>query len=346
MVATPGPGTLWRRLRRRWGLWLLVLLALVAAWSLTRSLMRAARDLDRLPVHGEYRPPPEGFLRGSMGNMAKVLASPLDGRGVLLFDYGEPLGRQYNPLFIADFAMGLVPLWEDPKGRSILLANLDHLLENATRTPGGHLAFPYGFDFPAVGERAPWYSAMAQARVAQALMWGWRLTGEGRYLQGAKDAILAMTDAGVSPPFAKPLAQGAWLKEFPGNPFNVLDGSLVALVGVREVWRGLPEGDLERGRIGDLFDRALTGFKANSGCFTGPFGGVYFNDAGAPPSQSYYDIIMTQLHYLSEIDPEVAALANRYSLGGMSWSRRLAIAWWLRRMRWLSGSGLVAPCVR
>jgi hypothetical protein len=335
-----------RSLARRWGPWLLALLVLVLAWSLTRSVMRAARSLDRLPVHGEYLAPPEGFLHGAIG-MREALGSLLDQQGVLLYDYGGDVGRQYNPLFIADFALALVPRWGEPEGKRLLRSNLDHLLATATATPGGYLAFPYTFDFPAADEVAPWYSAMAQARAGQALMWGWRLSGDRRYLEGAKSAILAMTDPGVSPPFAKPLARGVWLKEFPGNRYNVLDGSLVAVVGVHQVWKGLPEDDPDRERIRNLFEGALNGFKANQRCFTSPFGGVYFNDAGHAPTQSYYDIITTQLRYLSAIDTSVAEIANTYSLGDESWGKRLAYAWWLRVNRWWNKRGFPRePCVR
>jgi len=334
-----------RGLARRWGPWLLALLALAMAWSLTRSLMRAARDLDRLPVHGEYLAQPEGFLHGSIG-MREALGSLLDPHGVLLYDYGGDPGRQHNPLFIADFALALVPRWAEPEGQRLLRANLDHLLATATATPGGYLAFPYNFDFRAAGEVAPWYSAMAQARAGQALMWGWRLSGEGRYLEGAKSAILAMTDRGVVPPIAKPLARGVWLKEFPGNRYNVLDGSLVALVGVHQVWKGLPDDDPHRERMWNLVTSALAGFKGNHACFTSPFGGVYFDDAGQRPTQSYYDIIMTQLLYLSAIDEDVAEIANRYSLADKTAASRLAYAWWLRINRWWHKRGLRQPCVR
>ena len=318
----------------------LLILAVVAL------LFRGAKDLDRIPVHGTYPDPPEGFLRGTIGSMAQVRASLLDPRGVLLFDYGGTLGRQYNPLFIADFAMALVPLQEDAEGRRILFENLSHLLESAVTTPAGHLAFPYRFEFSVVGQKAPWFSAMAQARVGQAMMWGWRLSGDPRYLEAGKAAVLALTDGAMEPPLAMPLAQGLWLKEFPGHHFNVLDGSLVALVGVREVWKGLPPDDPDRERLEHLFEEALTGFKANHGCFAPLLGGVYFNDAAKAPSQSYYDIIMTQLGYLSPVDDEVAAIAGRYSLDGMSPARRLGLAAWQHITRKLSKRGLIGPCVR
>ena len=273
-------GRLTRWARGRWRVLLLALLVLVVALDLTKSLVRAGRDLVQLPVHGQYQAPTEGFLRGVIGPMSEVRASLLDPQGVLLFDYGGDLGRQYNPLFIADFAMSMVHLWGEAEARDILLANLEHLIATAVKTPGGNLRFPFGFDFPAAGERAPWYSAMAQARVGQALMWGWRLSGDPRYLGAAKAAILAMTEVDQNPPIAKPLARGVWLNEFPGNRFYVLDGSLVALVGVQEVYRGLPADDDDRERIGTLFGEALAGFKANQGCFTTPFGGVFFTDAG------------------------------------------------------------------
>jgi hypothetical protein len=334
-----------RWIQGHWRVLVLAFLLLAVGVTLTKSLMRAVRDLDRLPVHGQYSIA-EGFLRGDIGSMRQVRESLLDHHGVLQYDYGGELGHQYNPLFIADFAMSLVSLWDDLDGRRILLANLDYIVASAVKTPAGHSVFPFLFDFPVVGQKAPWFSAMAQARVGQALMWGWRLTGDLRYLTEAKNAILAMTDTSQKPPLSKPLARGVWLKEFPGYRFNVLDGSLVAIVGVREVWKGLPENDPDRESLDRLFTDAIAGFKSNQGCFTSPFGGVYFDDAGKTPSQSYYDIIMIQLQYLSAVDREIKSIADRYSVASMSGARRLGLAWWLRMNRWFFKHSLCVPCIR
>lgn len=325
-----------------------ILLALSLAFLAARGLLRLAQGPHslNLPTHGQYEVPSEGFLHGSIGSMKNVHASLLDSSGVLLFDYGGDLGRQYNPLFIADFAMALVPLKDEAEAWRILVANLEYLLASAVKTPGGRLLFPYQFDFPVAGEKAPWFSAMAQARVGQALMWGWRLTGEPRYLKAAKDAIFALHEGPQDPPLAKRLEGGLWLNEFPASRFSVLDGSLVAVVGVHEVFKGLPADDPDRARMRLLFEDALTGFKRNQGCFTTPFGGVYFSDERIRPTQSYYDIVMTQLKYLERIDGEVAAIASRYAVAGMSTPRRLGLVWWMRLDRWRRKQGLIDPCVR
>jgi hypothetical protein len=334
-----------RRVMGHWRVLTLALLLLAMCIILTKSLTRAARDLPRLPVHGQYSIA-EGFLREDIGSMQQVRANLLDQNGILLYDYGGKIGHQYNPLFIADFAMSLVSLWGDIDGKRILLANLDYLVASALKTPAGYSVFPYLFDFPRTDQKAPWFSAMAQARVGQALMWGWRLTGDLRYLAEAKNAILAMTETYREPPLAKPLSQGVWLKEFPGYRFNVLDGSLVAIVGVREVWKGLPEDDPDRESLHRLFTDAITGFKSNHDCFTSPFGGLYFDDAGNAPSQGYYNIIMTQLEYLSAVDSEVKAIADLYSISNMSAARRLGFAWWLRMKKWFLKRNLCESCIR
>ncbi len=285
----------------------------VAVALLGASLKNAVERIATFPEHRGYEAT-EGFLHFSVGGLDRVDEALLDENGVRLFDYGGSLGIQYNPLFVADFILSLVPFTDAGRARHLLVANLDWLEGIAESAASGNRLFPYKFDFEKVGETAPWYSAMAQGRIGQAMMWGWRLTDDPRYLALAKKAILAMAEQGPSTNLAKPLVRGVWLKEFPRYPYHVLDGSLVATVGVSEVLRGLPEDDAQRAEIRALLDESIAGFKANSHCFTSPVGGVLFADNGRLPTQAYYDIIMDQLAYLSNLEPEIESIATRYSL--------------------------------
>ncbi|MEZ5552634.1 MAG: D-glucuronyl C5-epimerase family protein [Pseudomonadales bacterium] len=310
------------------------------------SLMKAFGKIDSFPVHRGYSERSEGFIHFSVGSLDQIDRDLLDENDVLLYDYGDTLGRQYNPLFIADFVLSLVPFAGSPDAQLLMSANLGYLRRSAVLTAQNNLLFPYNFDFDNAGESAPWYSAMAQARVAQAMMWGYRLTGEAEYLQIARSALLGIREGLPSHVLARQLTQGIWLKEFPRYRYHVLDGSLVAIVGVHEVLIGLPEGDPGAAQIRNLFSTAMTGFKENYHCFTSPVGGVFFADNFRFANQSYYDIIMTHLAYLAELDPELLAIFDQYSLEGMSTLRKLIVYYWNRVARTLNRWGLLDPCVR
>jgi hypothetical protein len=319
----------------------LAALAVLAATSIKEAVERVAT----FPEHRGYRAP-EGFVQYDIGGIERIDRSLLDPQGVSLYDYGGPLGKRHNPLFVADFVLSLVPYAEHPEGRRLILANLSWLESIAEPTPGGNLLFHYGFDFAPVGETAPWVSAMAQARIGQAMLWGFRLFREPRYLETGRRAILAIREGAPGQVLAKPLSKGVWLKEFPRYPFHVLDGSLVAVVGVREVLEGLPEDDPGRPPIGALLAQSIEGFVANYRCFTTPAGGLLFADNGKLPTQAYYDIVMDQLAYLAPVEPAVGPIARAYSIEGLPYWRRLALYYWYRLHKTALGLGLAGPCVR
>jgi hypothetical protein len=322
-----------------------IFLAVAVAILISILHQRAVQCLEQLPTHRDYRPP-EGFVHYSIGSLDRIDESLLGKDEVLLHDYGGEIGVQRNPLFIADFVMSLVPFANDPRAARLIDANLGWLLATARPTPGGNLVFPYDFDFLRLGEKAPWYSAMAQGRIGQAMMWGWRLNGDQRRLDAAKGAILAMTESGLDPPLAKTLAGGIWLKEFPRYRYHVLDGALVAMVGVAEVLKGLPNDDPDRERMQHIVSSALSGFVSNHRCFTTPSGGLLFADNAQLPTQAYYDIIMDQLAYLARYDPTIATIAMGYSLEEMPYIRRLLFCFWHKASRRLHELELLGPCVR
>ncbi|MCP5180340.1 MAG: hypothetical protein H6993_08340 [Pseudomonadales bacterium] len=329
----------------RWARWLIVLSLLAVLWVPVRTAFEAVRRVNDFPVHQHHLLLPPRSTP-AVNDLPSLLANqPTDALGVPVHDYGEPLGTQYNPLFIADFALELTRTTDQPEVRRRLRASLDHLLNSATPTPAEALLFPYTFDFPVRNQRAPWYSAMAQVRVAQAMLAGWQRVGDERYLAAARAAALALVDPSVSPPLAVPVRNGYWLKEFPGHPYHVLDGTLVALAGLHRLLGELPADVPDQDAFESLFSKSVSGFAANAGCFTTPFGGVYFSDAAEAPTQGYYDIIATRLAYLASAVPALSAIDARFSLRNRSQGERVAIIWWQRLQRWRYKHGLLAPCV-
>ena len=293
--------------RRRWLIAAGVALILLAAAAAPRFLAKV-RLLQSLPNDGAW-PTTDGFHHPPAANLSR-LAEITDENGVRITRYPEPLGLQYNPAQIANFTLGLVPRRDEPIARRLLVANLDHLLATAHRTEAGNLLFPYRFHFPEARQRAPWYSGLAQGQVASALLCGHRLTGDPRYLTGAREAIFALEESEYG--LLEPLEDGCWLHEYPHDDRTVLDGSLAGIAGVYDLWKSLDANDPDRARVQSLLDRCVAGFKNNADGFDAPLAGHYFDDIGTPTPPNYHRCNLWWLTYLAAYDPELLAIRSRY----------------------------------
>lgn len=255
--------------------------------------------------------------------------------GVMLTEYGDEIGQQFNPLFIAGFAMQL--MWDAENGSSralgVIRTQLDFLVENAHQSESGDLLFPYKFVAPMYAEQVPWYSAMAQARVAQALAWANQLSPHSGYLEAARSAIRAMNDPNLG--LIIELKNGLWLKEFPDWKYYVLDGFLSAVASLLSLQRLLPAEDPLQPELARLKQGAYKGLLANAHCFQSPVIGHYFADNYKVPTESYYKANINYLTYLSGDMPELGKIAKSYTareIGGL-WEIFKAGIWRLKRKR-------------
>ena len=235
-----------------------------------------------------------------------------DDNGILYWDYGGNIGKQYNPVSIAQYVLSLVSSPDDNEIR-IILRHLDFLISYAHRTPQGNLVYPYNFDWKPDNQIAPWYSAMAQGQVASALLWGNRLTNNPKYYDAAKESILALAENNNKYHFYKELKEGGlWLKEYPNNKWSVLDGSLAAIAGVYDLWRMMSHNDPTKDKITDLLKNSLLGFKNSSIYYKSYYFGHYFSDKKEIPSPSYFFSNLAWLHYISTYDREIVVIRESY----------------------------------
>lgn len=184
-----------------------------------------------------------------------------DDDGVLTFDYGPRyggIGRIYNPMFIAlyalDLAKDLIEGGDDTVRRAQMRAQLDWLIDNAEVRDRPVEYATWLFPFPVERFSMPpgWSSGLAASRIAAAMQLGYALLGDRAYCRYAHLATAAMNvlleDGGV----ASRVGDGAslWYEEYAHAsvpPSRVLNGHLSALAGLHVLQSGLGRALYEAG---------------------------------------------------------------------------------------------------
>lgn len=162
-----------------------------------------------------------------------------DSEGVPLVDYGPPLGLQYNPVTISEYALCNYYAYlttENSTFRDKFLIQANWLVRNAVMKRDFSV-WEYEFDWPVRNCTAPWVSAMAQGEGLSVLTRAYVLTKNMTYLDVAQTAMRSfeseMTSGGVR--FTD--SDGAWFEEYADTgaiSSKVLNGLISALYGLFE----------------------------------------------------------------------------------------------------------------
>lgn len=195
--------------------------------------------------------------------VAEDWKGPFDEEGVPLTDYGGQLGTQYQPVGIAQYALGNWNLFLNSgkvRYKRQFLKIASWLCENLV-SKGNFGVWEYRFDYPRFQLKCPWPSAMAQGLGISVLVRAYQLTKDERYLNCAKLALGA---------FEVPIKQGGilyedtkgfiWYEEYPSSidPPHVLNGFIFALLGPYDFYR--VTGDSKAHRI---FEEGIKTLVAN-----------------------------------------------------------------------------------
>jgi len=165
---------------------------------------------------------------------------PFDEQGIPRLDYHGDVGEQYNPIAIAQYALGHYNRYRetgDLSARVAFLKQADWLVENLEANNHGVLVWNHHFDWEYRDLlTAPWYSALAQGHGLSVLVRAHQETGNDAYLSAAHQAFVA---------FTRELEEGGvrhtdsdgyvWLEEtivYP--PTHILNGYLWALWGIHD----------------------------------------------------------------------------------------------------------------
>ena len=174
-------------------------------------------------------------------------AGPFDHQGVPLLDYRGSLGRQYNPIAIAQFGLGNFNLFcrtGQEQRRSKFLLAADWLVANLEMNREGLRVWNHHFDWEyRTMLRAPWQSALAQSQGISVLVRAFDETGDGVYLEAAEVAFEAMRKETSEGGMVHVDETGdLWLEEYiVSPPTHILNGFIWATWGVYDYW--LATGD-------------------------------------------------------------------------------------------------------
>lgn len=187
---------------------------------------------------------------------------PFDERGIPLLDYKGVIGNQHNPIAIAQYGLGFYNRYVK-EGKSEYLNNFivqcDWLLDNLEKNEHGLYAWMHHFDWEYQGIlKSPWQSSLAQGSGISALLRGYLVTKEKKYMNAANLAFES---------FKKDVSEGGvsyvdeegylWFEEYIIEPYShVLNGFIWSLFGVYDFY--LITGNDEAKGIFELAVKTLT----------------------------------------------------------------------------------------
>ena len=137
--------------------------------------------------------PPKG-RKPSISNDARLVP---DGKGVMMYDYGDSTGKVYNPKVVAVEGLRYYHNFQYAGvegAKAHFLNSADWLVDNAAAKQGGRYSL-WEYDFPWMfygGISPPYASALAQAEGAELLAKAHSVTNEEKYLQAAHKAAAAL----------------------------------------------------------------------------------------------------------------------------------------------------------
>jgi hypothetical protein len=187
----------------------------------------------------------------------------LDPQGVAIIDYGGKIGRQYNPVTIAQWAIGCYYSFlrdKNPYEKKVFLDQINWLKQNWVAVGDDGAAYEYHFPW-SYGLKPGWRSGLAQGQAISALIRYYYETNDSSVLpliKQLKNYMLLPTGRGglvdVSP------EGGIWIEEFPSDPPSfVLNGFISAAFGLYEYTKLFPQDKTAK----DVFARAIASIKTS-----------------------------------------------------------------------------------
>jgi hypothetical protein len=245
-------------------------------------------------------------------------AGPIDPGGIPLLDYRGDIGRQYNPIAIAQYGLAKCNAWAaggTSADRSAWIAAANWL-ERAMR-PNAHgvRVWMHDFDWPYRQRlKAPWYSGLAQGNGLSMLVRAAQATGHDKYAAAAHRAFeslhLDVADGGV---LVTDVNGDVWIEEYLVEPpSHILNGFIWALWGVYDYARWSSSST-----AWDVWNRSLATLVNRLAEFDTGWWSLYeARDGGREmlASRYYHTLHITQLrvmHRLTGIDT-FSAFADRF----------------------------------
>ena len=180
-------------------------------------------------------------------------AGPRDKDGVILFDYFSNIGRQYNPVAIAQYGLGHYNLHlktKDQKNLNEFLVHADWLVRNLENNEKNIPVWRHHFEWRYKKILAPgWYSALSQGSGISLLVRAYSETKKEIYRETAEKAFVSITTDMESGGVLFTDNKGdIWLEEYMVMPpTHIINGFLWAFWGVWDYF--LMTGDKEAEKL-------------------------------------------------------------------------------------------------
>jgi heparosan-N-sulfate-glucuronate 5-epimerase len=179
-------------------------------------------------------------------------AGPYDSCGIPILNYHGRIGLQYNPIAIAQYALGNYNLFRrtgDSVRRHKFLEAANWLVHNQELNSDGVAVWNHHFDWEyRTPLKAPWYSGLAQGQGISVLVRAHHETGDCQYLQSAEKAFysfLITVDQGGVTCFDE--AGDTWFEEYIASPpTHILNGFIWASWGILDYYLATRESEANK----------------------------------------------------------------------------------------------------
>jgi heparosan-N-sulfate-glucuronate 5-epimerase len=275
-------------------------------------------------VNPNFRPGELGEYYMTFTDKANY-AGPFDQAGIPLLDYRGALGRQHNPIAIAQYGLGNYNLYArtgDPDRKARFLKMADWLQSMLVPNHASLRVWMHNFNFEYRDTlRAPWYSGLAQGQGISLLLRAHKETGAPEYLSCAQQALesfdVDVKKGGVA---YEDQDRNLWFEEyvvFP--PTHILNGFIWAIWGIYDYFLATGEAHAK-----ELFARAVETLRKSLPRFDTGFWSLYEQSGTKLPmiaSPFYHGLHIVQLRVMHKLtgDAFFAEVADRWESYKASW---------------------------
>jgi hypothetical protein len=241
-----------------------------------------------------------------------------DSNGVPQLDYHGKIGRQYNPIAVAQYALGNYNLFRrttDPERQRKFFLAADWLLAHLEQNAHGLSVWNHHFNWEYRDTlRAPWYSALAQGQGISVLVRAHKESRKEKYLDAAKRALASfyydVQEGGVA--FTDESGD-LWFEEYiVSPPTHILNGFIWASWGIYDYFLATQHPSAQ-----DLFSRAVRTMLHNLDRYDLGFWSLYEQSGTRLPmvaSPFYHRLHVVQLRIMHSLTGEqkFAQVADRW----------------------------------
>ncbi len=245
-------------------------------------------------------------------------AGVFEGAGIPMLDYRGRIGRQYNPIAIAQWGLGNFNHFcrtRNPARRAKFLLASDWLCDHLEQNPAGVFVWNHHFDWEyRTPLRAPWYSALAQGQGISLLVRAYRETNHAAYRIAAERAFASFqkspADGGVA---FTDRNNDLWFEEYIVTPpTHILNGFIWAAWGVHDYFLATQNNSAQ-----ELFARAVKTLRDNLNHYDVGFWSLYEQSGTRLPmvaSPFYHRLHIVQLRVMHRLTREdiFAEYADRW----------------------------------